>query len=92
MYALVKVLCVNHLALKFYGATSQEELIARLPELFDPVLTSSEEEVLAFAEGKTSFEAEIETAILSGERRLVRTYVSIRPRSRGHGSWWRSRI
>jgi signal transduction histidine kinase len=84
---LVKVLCVNQLALEFYGATSQEELIARLPDLFDPAtLDVFREEVLAFAEGKTNFEAEIETAILSGERRLVRMNVSILS-SREPWSW-----
>lgn len=84
--SLIRVLHVNKAARVFYGAPSEAELIRRLPELLDdsslPVLR---EEIIAFASGRTSFAADVQTRTCSGDHRLARMNVTIVP---GSGRPW----
>jgi signal transduction histidine kinase len=74
----VRVRHVNRVAREFYGARTEEDLIASLPRLFDAVsLNNFRDEVIALAEGSRSFGSELFATTLSGERRLVQMNVSI---------------
>jgi signal transduction histidine kinase len=74
----VHVRHVNKVAREFYGAESEEHLIASLPQLFDEAaLITFREEVIAFVEGATAFESEFSVTTLSRERRRVVMNVSL---------------
>lgn len=82
--SLIRVLHVNKTARQFYGASSEAELIRRLPEMFDPgALEVFRDEILAFAEGAPTFQAELSTQTLRNEWRHVRMNVSM-PSSTGN--------
>jgi PAS domain S-box-containing protein len=68
----VRVRHVNPVALEFYGAETEEQLMAALPSLFDDsALDIFRQELAALADGALSFTAEVPAATLSGERRRV---------------------
>jgi light-regulated signal transduction histidine kinase (bacteriophytochrome) len=74
----VRVRHVNRVARAFYGAETEEQLIAALPSLFDEAAFSVfREEVIAFARGAAAFESEFSVSTLAGERRRVVMNVSI---------------
>jgi two-component system cell cycle sensor histidine kinase/response regulator CckA len=76
----VRVLQVNRLAREFYGASTQEELVRRLPELFDDgSVAVFREELVALASGAERFESEVTTRTLDGEDRIVQMNVSVLP-------------
>jgi signal transduction histidine kinase len=76
----VRVRHVNRAAREFYGAKSEDELINALPSLFDPAAARVFiEEIVALASGASTFSAELVTATLTGERRLVQMNVSMLP-------------
>ncbi|MEP6537217.1 MAG: ATP-binding protein [Bryobacteraceae bacterium] len=74
----VQVRHVNRIAREFYGADSEEDLIRALPSLFDATaLQVFTDEIVALAEGATTFTAELLAITLTGERRLVQMNVSL---------------
>jgi signal transduction histidine kinase len=76
----VRVRQVNRVALEFYGADTEEELIRALPTLFDA--TSSKvfiDEITALAGGASTFASEVVAFTLAGDRRLVQMNVSLLP-------------
>jgi len=63
---------VNPVALEFYGAQTEQQLIASLASLFDDTaLDIFRQEITSFAAGAASFTSEISATTLSGERRRV---------------------
>ena len=83
---LIKILNVNDEALIMYGAHSKEELLASLDRTFVPEsLHTFEEELIAIAEGKRTFEAEEITQNLQGERVDVLLKLSIPASSESFG-------
>jgi PAS domain S-box-containing protein len=76
----IRILQVNRLALEFYGASTEEELIARLPDLFDDdSLRVFADELVALAGGNTRFQAEVSTRTVKGESRTVQMNISVLP-------------
>jgi len=83
---LIKVLDINQASLGLYGATSKEELYANLDMLFTPqALAVFRAEVVAVAEDRPVFTAEVESRKLSGER--LDLLISVVPATPGGG--WR---
>ncbi len=75
---MVEIVDVNRKAREFYGVANVEELPARLETLFAKgALEVFREEVIALAEGKTVFEAEIPAVTLAGEPRDVNMTLSL---------------
>jgi len=69
---LVKVIDVNKATLKLYGAESREVFFWNLNSFFcDEAYDTVKEELLAIAEGKTSFEAETVNMNLQKEKKYV---------------------
>jgi PAS domain S-box-containing protein len=69
---MVKIVDVNSASLKLFGAESKEQLLTSLDQVF--VAETNQvfvDELVAIAEGRTSFEAETELQTLQGERRTV---------------------
>jgi PAS domain S-box-containing protein len=76
----IRVLHVNRMARDFYGAASEEELVRKLPNLFDDAaLSIFRQEILQLVRGASSFEAEFTTRTLKGEERVVQMNVSLLP-------------
>ncbi|MBC8167800.1 MAG: hypothetical protein H7Y20_18260 [Bryobacteraceae bacterium] len=76
----VRVVSTNYKARSYYGTNTEEQLIAMLPHLADKSTEETfRDELLAFAGGRTSFDAEIEVRTLDGKHRLVRMSLSILP-------------
>ena len=66
---LIRLLDVNRASLGLYGATNKEELLASLDMLFTPqALAVFREELVAVAENRPGFTAEVESRKLGGER------------------------
>jgi len=66
---LVQVIDVNDATLRLYGAQSKEELLVSLDKVFTPeTLDVFVGELIAVAEGRTSFAAETVERTLGGER------------------------
>jgi len=84
---LIRVLDINHASLGLYGATSKEELFASLDMLFTPqALDSFRKELVAVAENRPGFTAEVESRKLGGER--LDLLISVVPATPG-GGWGR---
>jgi PAS domain S-box-containing protein len=67
--ALVKVVDVNDAAIELFGARTKDELLASLSRLFLPETEDVfAQELIALAEGRTSFAAETTMQSLKGER------------------------
>jgi PAS domain S-box-containing protein len=67
--ALVKILDVNDATIELFGARTKEELLVSLNRLFLPETEAVfAQELIALAEGRTSFEAETMLQSLKGER------------------------
>lgn len=74
----VQVRHVNRAARQFYGAQSEQDLIAALPTLFDSTaLDIFRQEISVLISGERSFEAELSVNTLGGERRRVLMNVSL---------------
>jgi len=77
---LVEVIQVNQETLNFYNVQSKEELVTSLPEWFvDESWNIFEEELIALAEGASSFEGEIPVVSPSGEHKVLLVRLSVRP-------------
>jgi len=84
--ASLKVLKVNRKTLQVFGAGSQEELVARLPEVFrDDMLGQMLPELAALWEGHTSFSNQTVNYGLDGRRIDVQIHVRI---LQGHEASW----
>jgi PAS domain S-box-containing protein len=69
---MVKVIDVNEATLKMFGATSKEELLGALDQVFVPETQEIfGQEITAIAEGRDYFEGETINQTLQGERRNV---------------------
>ena len=74
----LRVLDVNRAARDFYGASTKDELLGDLAGMFDEYsLDVFREEIVAFAENRSSFQTEFPARTLKGEERLVDMIVSI---------------
>jgi PAS domain S-box-containing protein len=78
--SMVKVVDVNDVTLKLFAAESKDELLASLHKIFVP---ESREvfvgELIAIADGRTSFEAETALQTLKGERRTALITMTLPP-------------
>ncbi len=87
---LIRVLDINHASLGLYGATSKEELFANLDMLFTPqALAAFRDELVAVAEDRPGFTAEVESKKLGGER--LDLLISVVPATPGDG-WERALV
>ncbi len=77
----IRILHVNRRAREFYGASTSNELKINFEALFnEESLHVFREELLAFWNGKSSFEADIEAYTLRGESRRVMMNCAMLPR------------
>jgi PAS domain S-box-containing protein len=76
---MVSIVDVNAASLKLFAAESKEELLVSLPRVFAPETTVFVEELVAIADGRTSFEAEAVVQSLRGERLNVLLTMSLSP-------------
>lgn len=84
--ASLRVLKVNHKTLQVFGAASQEELVARLAEVFrDDMLGQMLPELLALWDGHTAFSNQTVNYGLDGRRIDVQIHVRI---LQGHEDSW----
>jgi len=68
----VKILDVNLEALKLHGATSKDELLGNLDQIFTrKSFKTFQEEVIALSEGHLEFESEGEVKSLSGQKKSI---------------------
>ncbi len=87
---LIRVLDINQASLGLYGASSKEELFDSLDMLFTPqALVAFREELVAVAENRPSFTAEVESRNLRGER--LDLLISVVPATPG-GGWGRALV
>jgi PAS domain S-box-containing protein len=78
--SLVRIVDVNEATLKLFGAASAEELRVSLHKVFTPETRDVfAGELIAIAEGQTSFEGETVLRKLTGERMVVLFSVSFPP-------------
>jgi PAS domain S-box-containing protein len=78
--SLVRIVDVNEVTLKLFGAGSKDELVASLHTVFTPETREVfAGELLALAEGQPSFEGETVLKKLDGERMVVLFSVSFPP-------------
>ena len=69
---MVKIVDVNDVTVKLFAAESKDELLVSLHKVFLPETQEVfVEELIAIAEGRTSFEAETVLRTLKGERLTV---------------------
>ena len=74
----IRVLDVNRAAREFYGATSKEELLGDLNQIFDETAYESFcDEIAVLAENNSIFQNELQTRTLNGEERSVGMIVSL---------------
>jgi two-component system, LuxR family, sensor kinase FixL len=77
---MVKIVDVNDAAVRLFGAQSKDELLASLPKVF---LTEAQEvfagELIAIAEGRTSFESETVRQTLRGDKLVVLFTITFPP-------------
>ncbi len=77
---MIQVLDVNQRALEFYGASDKQQLIHSLPAIFDDrAYDVLRREIVALANGSTTFDSEIFARTLAGEQRLVDMRISVVP-------------
>jgi two-component system, sensor histidine kinase PdtaS len=82
----VKILAVNQASLKIFEAASETELSQSLPQIFRSLqFATFRDELLAFLDGKTFFEAETTTYTLKGNRNNISLRLSVLP---GHEKTW----
>src|SRR5206468_10619147 len=82
----VKILGVNQASLKLFEAATETELSQSLPQIFASLqFATFRDELLAFLDGKTSFEAETITDTLKGHRNNISLRLSVLP---GHEETW----
>ncbi len=87
---LIRVLDINQASLGLYGASSKEELFESLDMLFTPqALAAFREELVAVAEDRPGYTAEVESRKLGGER--LDLLISVVPASPG-GGWRRALV
>ncbi len=68
----LKIINANSEALKLYGAANIEELLSSLDKIYTPdSLNTFRELIIAIAENKTHYEAEVVNKNLSGEKRNI---------------------
>jgi PAS domain S-box-containing protein len=78
--SLVRVVDVNEATLKLFGASSTEELLVSLHKVFTPETRDVfAGELIAIADGQTSFEGETVLRTLTGERMVVLFSASFPP-------------
>src|ERR1700694_5257278 len=77
---MVRIVDVNDVTVKLFDAESKEELLASLPKVFVP---ETQEvfvgELIAIADGRTSFEFESVLRTLKGERRTALITMTLPP-------------
>jgi len=74
----IRVVDVNRAARDFYGASSTDELLGDLNQIFDEqAYESFIEEIAALVETNSIFQAELQTHTLKGEERSVSMIVSL---------------
>jgi PAS domain S-box-containing protein len=74
----VHILDVNRAARDFYGASSKDDLLGGLSQIFDePAFEVFREEISKLSENHASFQTEFAVRTLRGEERLVDMIVSI---------------
>jgi len=74
----LRVMDVNRRAMEFYDASTKEQLISSLPELFDESgLDIFREELVTLAAGHPEFESEVNALTLTGGRRVVEMKVMV---------------
>ena len=77
---LVKVLDVNQRTLDLYNAKNKKELLMGLPEVFgEESFIVFREEIIALAEGKTTFESEAVNKTLKGDRIEIQLSLAVAP-------------
>jgi PAS domain S-box-containing protein len=82
----VEILAVNQASLKLFEAATETELSQSLPQIFRSLqFATFRDELLAFLDGKTSFEAETTTYTLKGNRNTISLRLSVLP---GHEKTW----
>jgi signal transduction histidine kinase len=87
---LIRVLDINNASLGLYGAESKEELFSSLDMLFTPqALVAFRDELVAIAENRPGFTAEVESKKLRGER--IDLLISVVPATPG-GGWGRALV
>jgi len=70
--SMVKIVDVNDISLELFAAEGKQELLVSLDEIFAPETWKVfEGELIALAEGRTSFEAETDLRTLKGEKLTV---------------------
>jgi PAS domain S-box-containing protein len=78
--SLVKIVDVNAATVKLFGARSKEELLVSLHRIFLPDTEAVfAEELIAIAEGRTSFEAEMTLRMLQGDNVTVLLTIAFPP-------------
>ena len=78
--SLVRIVDVNEATLKLFGARTKEELLVALPHVFAPAADDVfAGELIAIAEGNSSFEGETVLRTLAGNRITVLFSVSFPP-------------
>ncbi len=86
---MVRIIDVNQATLSLYQASSKDELLRGLSQIFiEDTYNIFREEVFALAEGKTEFKSEVLTRTLNGDSRHVSLTLSVVP---GYEDTW-SRI
>jgi two-component sensor histidine kinase/PAS domain-containing protein len=85
--ARVKILAVNRASVRMYEAASETELIQSLAAIFQggDILATFRDELLAFLDGKTFFEAETIGRTLKGSSINLSVRLSVLP---GHEKTW----
>jgi signal transduction histidine kinase len=74
----IRVLDVNRRAMEFYDASTKEQVISSLPELFDEsALAIFREELVTLAAGNPEFESEVNALTLTGARKVVEMKVMV---------------
>jgi PAS domain-containing protein len=70
--SLVKIVDVNDATVRLFGARSKDELLVSLHAIFTPETQDIfAEELVAIAEGRTSFESETTVQTLKGDKLTV---------------------
>ncbi|KAF3884831.1 MULTISPECIES: PAS domain-containing hybrid sensor histidine kinase/response regulator [Nostocales] len=80
---MVKIVDVNDMAVRMFGALHKQELLNSLHQVFVPeTLEAFVEELLAFASGQTYFESETIMQTIDGERLNVLFTITLPPQTR----------
>ncbi|MBM4240842.1 MAG: response regulator, partial [Euryarchaeota archaeon] len=77
---MIKVLEVNKESLKFFGVSQKEDIINNLSYyFFEESWNVFKEEIIALAEGNTSFASEIPIQTMKGEKKILDLKLSVTP-------------